>query len=265
MALKALLEKASDNELLAEMLGFVANRLMALDVERVCNAGRHERSDGRTNDRNGYRDRAWQTRAGNVALKVPKLRKGSDFPEFLEPRRACEKAMTAVIQEAYVQGLSTRSVEDLVKAMGMTGISKSQSLPPRRRGSLGCVPRSTSGNVLFALPLRCLRAGLPQPPPRGRVALAVSRRDIPQGAQGWPHCLGRYHSRRCGQHGRPPRGAGARRDAIGGGSVLGRGPALARRQGLAVSGSSSPTTTRASKRPRPRSSAPPLSAVACTS
>lgn len=126
LQLKALLDKASDTELLSEMLTFVANRLMALDVEALCNAERHERTDGRTNRRNGYRDRTWQTRAGTVALKVPKVRKGSYFPEFLEPRRAAEKAMTAVIQEAYIQGLSTRSVDDLVKAMGMTGISKSQ-------------------------------------------------------------------------------------------------------------------------------------------
>jgi len=126
MALKALLEKGSDAELLSEMLGFVANRLMVLDVETLCNARAHERTDERVNHRNGYRDRAWQTRAGSVALKVPKLRKGSYFPEFLEPRRAAEKAMTAVIQEAYVKGISTRSVDDLVKAMGMTGISKSQ-------------------------------------------------------------------------------------------------------------------------------------------
>ena len=126
MALKALVEKASDRELLAGMLGFVAERLMALDVETLCNAAPHERSGERINHRNGYRDRAWQTRAGTVALKVPKLRKGAYFPEFLEPRRAAEKAMTAVIQEAYIQGLSTRSVDDLVKAMGMTGISKSQ-------------------------------------------------------------------------------------------------------------------------------------------
>lgn len=126
MALKALVEKASDTELLGHMLGFVADRLMALDVEALCNAGPHERAEERTNHRNGYRERNWQTRAGAVALKVPKLRKGSYFPEFLEPRRAAEKAMTAVIQEAYIKGLSTRSVDDLVKAMGMTGISKSQ-------------------------------------------------------------------------------------------------------------------------------------------
>ena len=126
MALKALLEKASDSELLAEMIGFVANRLMALDIDGLCGAGSHQRSDDRSNYRNGYRDRAWQTRAGAVDLRIPKLRQGSYFPEFLEPRRTAEKALTAVIQEAYVQGLSTRSVDNLVKAMGMTGISKSQ-------------------------------------------------------------------------------------------------------------------------------------------
>jgi transposase-like protein len=125
-ALRALLSETSDSHLLAEMLGFVADRLMALDVDQLCGAGAHERSADRVNRRNGYRSRAWETRAGTVDVKIPKLRKGSYFPEFLEPRRAAEKAMTAVIQEAYVQGLSTRSVDDLVKAMGMTGVSKSQ-------------------------------------------------------------------------------------------------------------------------------------------
>jgi transposase-like protein len=126
MALKAALEMASDAELLSHMLGFVAEQLMSLDVEALCNASRHERTGDRANYRNGYRERSWETRAGTVDLKVPKLRKGSYFPEFLEPRRAAEKAMTAVIQEAYIQGVSTRSVDELVKAMGLTGISKSQ-------------------------------------------------------------------------------------------------------------------------------------------
>jgi putative transposase len=85
-----------------------------------------ERSPERRNSRNGYRERLWETRAGSVELKIPKLRKGSYFPGFLEPRRTAEKALAAVIQEAYVQGVSTRSVDELVKAMGMSGISKSQ-------------------------------------------------------------------------------------------------------------------------------------------
>ncbi len=126
MTLRTLLEKSSDADLLREMIGFTAQRLMALEVEGVCGAGHGERSPARINHRNGYRDRAWETRAGTVEPKIPKLRKGSYFPGFLEPRRMAEKALTAVIQEAYIQGVSTRSVDDLVQAMGMTGISKSQ-------------------------------------------------------------------------------------------------------------------------------------------
>ena len=126
MTLRGLLEKSSDADLLREMIGFAAERLMALEVDGLTGAAHGERTPERITHRNGYRERAWETRAGTVALKIPKLRKGSYFPGFLEPRRMAEKALTAVIQEAYIQGVSTRSVDDLVQAMGMSGISKSQ-------------------------------------------------------------------------------------------------------------------------------------------
>lgn len=145
IALRELLEKGSDATFLREMIGFAAERLMALETEGLCGAAPGERVASRMNQRNGYRDRDWQTRAGTVELRIPKLRHGSYFPGFLEPRRMAEKAITAVIQEAYIQGVSTRSVDELVRALGMEGVSKSQSLPPRRRGSRGSVPRSTIG------------------------------------------------------------------------------------------------------------------------
>ncbi len=126
IALRALLEKSSDATLLREMIGFAAQRLMELETETLCGAGHGKRSEERVNRCNGYRDRDWQTRAGSVELRIPKLRKGSYFPGFPEPRRTAEKALTAVIQEAYVQGVSTRSVDNLVKAMGMERLSKSQ-------------------------------------------------------------------------------------------------------------------------------------------
>jgi hypothetical protein len=126
IALRALLEKSSDASMLREMIGFAAERLMALETETLCGAALGERNADRINQRNGYRDRDWQTRAGTVELRIPKLRRGSYFPGFLEPRRMAEKALTAVIQEAYIQGISTRSVDELVKALGLEGISKSQ-------------------------------------------------------------------------------------------------------------------------------------------
>ena len=126
IALTELAEKGADVDVLREMLQFVTQRLMEMDVEGRCGAPYGERGVPRENSRNGYRDRAWETRAGTIDLRIPKLRQGSYFPSFLEPRRTAEKALAAVIQEAYIQGVSTRSVDELVKAMGMTGISKSQ-------------------------------------------------------------------------------------------------------------------------------------------
>ena len=98
IALRELLEKGSDATFLREMIGFAAQRLMELESDGLCGAGHGERSAERVNQRNGYRDRDWQTRAGTVELRIPKLRKGIYFPGFLEPRRTAEKALTAVFQ-----------------------------------------------------------------------------------------------------------------------------------------------------------------------
>lgn len=126
MALLELLEKSGDEDFLREMVQWLAHRLMEADVEQRCGAGPYERSEQREDYRNGTRSRQWDTRAGTVDLEVPRLRHGNYLPAFLEPRRAAEKALTAVVQEAYVQGVSTRSVDELVKAAGMEGISSSQ-------------------------------------------------------------------------------------------------------------------------------------------
>jgi transposase-like protein len=125
MSLTELLEKHDEGDFLRAVAEAVLQLIMEADVEGVIGAGRHERADGRTTYRNGYRDRSLDTRLGTLNLRVPKLRQGSYFPGFLEPRRTSEKALVAVIQEAWIGGVSTRRVDELVQAMGLSGISKS--------------------------------------------------------------------------------------------------------------------------------------------
>ena len=124
---KYLAGEDGDSDLAREMMKSFAEALMSAQASLQCNAGYNERADERENYRNGYRTRQWDTRVGSIDLSVPKLRKGVYSPEFLlMPRRRAEKALLAVICQAYVEGVSTRRVDDLVKAMGMQGISKSE-------------------------------------------------------------------------------------------------------------------------------------------
>lgn len=163
MALIELVEKQADGDLVREMLAYAADRIMDAEIEARTGAAKGVRSPMREVQRNGYRDRDWDTRAGRIALEIPKLRKGSYFPSFLEPRRTAEKALVAVIQEAYVHGVSTRSVDDLVKAMGAGGMSRSQV--------------SRLGAEIDAR----VNAFLTRPP-EGRMALPLARRHPCEGA-----------------------------------------------------------------------------------
>jgi transposase-like protein len=125
LPLAELLAKAGDGDFLRAVAEAVVQLLMEADVEGLIGAARHERTAERSTYRNGYRDRALDTRLGALQLRIPKLRQGSYFPPFLEPRKTSEKALVAVIQEAWIGGVSTRRVDDLVQAMGLTGIGKS--------------------------------------------------------------------------------------------------------------------------------------------
>ena len=126
LALSGLLEKAGDGDFLRAVAEAVLQLLMEADVEGLIGAGRYERSGERSTWRNGYRERVLDTRLGSLQLRIPKLRQGSYFPPFLEARKVSEKALIGVIQEAWIGGVSTRRVDELVQAMGLSGTSKSQ-------------------------------------------------------------------------------------------------------------------------------------------
>lgn len=128
MALMAYLRKHDllEGDFLREAVQLLMQQLIELEASEQIGAGRYERSPDRVNHRNGYRPRQWETRVGEVPLRIPKLRQGSYFPSLLEPRKRSEKALLAVIQEAYVKGVSTRKVDDLVRALGLKGVSKSK-------------------------------------------------------------------------------------------------------------------------------------------
>ena len=116
-----------DTDLPRAMLQVFAEAVMSAEASMLCGAGYRERSDERENSRNGYRYRAWDTRVGTIDLAVPKLRSGVYSPEFLlQPRRRAEQALVSVVCQAYVEGVSTRRVDDLVKAMGIEGSSRSE-------------------------------------------------------------------------------------------------------------------------------------------
>ena len=151
IALLELLRKCGADgnvDFLKEALQVLVQSLMEAEVSAKIGAERYERNEGRTTYRNGYREREWDTRVGTLKLRIPKLRQGTTSP-LLEPRKRAEKALLAVVQEAYVHGVSTRKVDELVEALGMQGLVKAKfrasaknwtrsSWPSRSVRSKGC-------------------------------------------------------------------------------------------------------------------------------
>src|SRR5512143_347048 len=125
MTLIQAVQQVGDEDLLRQLAEAALAKLMTFEVEGIVGAAKGQHAPERTTCRNGYRDRPLHTRLGTLNLRIPKLRQGTYFPSFLEPRRLSERALTAVIPEAWVGGLSTRKLDDLVQALGMTGLSKS--------------------------------------------------------------------------------------------------------------------------------------------
>src|SRR3712207_302576 len=188
MALLELIEKSADADLVREMLGFAAERLMEAEVQARTGAAHGVRDPDRVVQRNGYRGRVWETRAGRIELEIPRLRRGSYFPSFLEPRRTAEKALTAVIQEAYIHGVSTRAVDDLVKAMGGSGISKRE---------VSRLVEEIDGRV---------NAFLTRPLEGEWPYLWIDATYV-KAREGGPHCLDRDDNRCRREHGWPARSA----------------------------------------------------------
>ena len=184
LPLAELLAKVGDEDFLRTVAEAVVQMLMEADVARLIGA-RHERSGERTTYRNGYRDRIFETRLASLQLRIPKLRQGSYFPPFLEPRRTTEKALVAVIQEAWFGGVSTRKVDDLVQAMGLCGISKSTV-------SKLCRDIDERVGAFLTRPLT-------------GSAVSVAGRDLSAPARGWPGGLGGSDNRCRGQHRRQAR------------------------------------------------------------
>ena len=187
------LESDAGADLLAEMVKMAAELLMDAEVDLVCAAGYGERSESRVNSRNGHRSRRWDTRAGTISLDIPKLRKGSYLPSLLEPRRRAEQALVSVVCQAYVEGVSTRRVDDLVRAMGIDGMSKSQ---------VSELAKNLDARV----------AEFSKPPPRCRpLHLRVARCPLPQGARRRPGGQRGHRHRDRRQCRRAPRDPGRRR------------------------------------------------------
>lgn len=115
-----------DADFLRNGVRLLSEMIMDLEVSQQIRAEKYERNPERQAQRNGYRERSWETRVGEIPLRIPKLRSGSYFPSLLEPRRRSEKALLAVVQQAYIKGVSTRKVDDLLQAPGLTGIDKSK-------------------------------------------------------------------------------------------------------------------------------------------
>ena len=201
LALSELLEKAGDGDFLRAVAEAVLQLLMEADVEGLIGAGRYERSVDRATWRNGHRDRTLDTRLGSLQLRIPKLRQGSYFPPFLEARKVSEKALIGVIQEAWIGGVSTRRVDELVQAMGLAGISKSQV-------SKLCKDIDDRVNAFLERPIE------------GEWRYLCARCHLPQGARRWPHRLGRGDNRHGGFERRPARDHRARHRSLGGGAVL---------------------------------------------